>query len=116
VPKVIDSDFVGCTICWWSKYKFGRKIKIPWDHIKSNLSWKTLVQNICRKAFKTLGFIRRTKGRSSNERVKERCYFALVRPHIEYSARIWDPEQKDLIKELDNIQRKAASFVKNCFD
>jgi hypothetical protein len=30
-------------------------------------------------------------------------------------ASIWDPEQKDLIKELDKILRKAARFVKNCF-
>jgi hypothetical protein len=39
----------------------------------------------------------------------------LVRPHLEYVASIWDPEQKDLIKELDKIQRKAARFVKNYF-
>jgi hypothetical protein len=44
--------------------------------------------------------------------VKERCYFALVRPHHEYAASIWDAEEKDLIKELDKIQRKAARFVK----
>jgi hypothetical protein len=49
---------------------------------------------------KKLGFIRRIVGRSSNEKVNERCYFALVRPHLEYAASIWDPEQKDLIKEL----------------
>jgi hypothetical protein len=53
-------------------------------------------------------------GRSSDEVVKERCYFALVRAHLEYAASIWDPERKDLIKELDEIQRKATRLVKNC--
>jgi hypothetical protein len=62
-----------------------------------------------------LGFIWRILGRSSNEKVKERCYFVLVRPHPEYAASIWDPEQKDSIKKLKKIQRKAARFVKNCF-
>jgi hypothetical protein len=61
---------------------------------------------------KNHGFIKRILGRSSNEKVKERCYFALVRPHLEYAARIWDPEQKDLFKELNKIQRKSARFVK----
>jgi hypothetical protein len=91
------------------------KLKYLGVTITSDLSWKTHIQNICGKALKNLGFIRRIVGRSSNEKVKERCYFALVRPHLEYAASIWDPEQKDLIKELDKIQRKAARFVKNCY-
>jgi hypothetical protein len=64
---------------------------------------------------KNLEFIKRIVGISSKEKVKERCYFALVRPHFEYAASIWDPEQKDLTKELDRIQRKTARFVKHCF-
>jgi hypothetical protein len=40
----------------------------------------------------------------------------LVRPLLEYAASIWDHAQKDLIKELDKIQRKAERFVKNCHD
>jgi hypothetical protein len=50
--------------------------------------------------------------RSPNEKAKERCYFALVRPHREYAVKIWDPEQKALTKEFDKIQIKAACFVK----
>jgi hypothetical protein len=91
------------------------KLKYLGITIKSVLSWKTHIQNVCGKELKNLGSIRRIVGRSSNEKVKERCYFALVRPHIEYAASIWDPEQKDLIKELDKIHIKAAHFVKNCY-
>jgi hypothetical protein len=71
---------------------------------------KTHIQNICGKALKNLGIIRHTVGRSSNEKVKERCYFAEVRPHLKYSASIWDPEQKDLIKELE-IRHKEKLHV-----
>jgi hypothetical protein len=80
----------------------------------SDLSWKTHILNICGKALMNLGFIRRIVVRSSNEKVKERCYFPLVRPHLSHAS-IWDPEQKDLTKELDKIQIKVACFVKNCF-
>jgi hypothetical protein len=59
--------------------------------------------------------IKRIVGRSSNESVKERCYFASVRPHLEYATSIWDPEQKDLIKKLEKIQEKAARFAKSCY-
>ena len=54
-------------------------------------------------------------GRFSDEKVKERCYFALIWPHLEYAASIRDPVQKDLIRELNKIQRKAVRFVKNCY-
>jgi hypothetical protein len=48
--------------------------------------------------------------------VEETCCFALVRPHLEYPARIWDPGHKDLIRRLNKIQRKAACFVKNHYE
>jgi hypothetical protein len=62
---------------------------------------------------KKLGFIKRVVGRYSDEKVKETCYFALVRPHLKYAARIWDPGHKDLMLRLNKIQRKDPHFVKN---
>jgi hypothetical protein len=67
------------------------------------------------KALKNLRFIRHVVGGFSDEKVKEGCYFALARPHLDSAASIWDPEQKDLIKELDKIQRKSACFEKKNF-
>ena len=64
---------------------------------------------------KKLGFVKRIVERFLDEKVKERCYFALVRPHLEYAASVWDPVQKDLIRELNEIQRKAARIIKNCY-
>jgi hypothetical protein len=61
------------------------KLKYNGITITCDLSWKTHTKNICGKAMKNIGFIRR------------------VGPHLEYAARIRDHEQKDLTKELDKI-------------
>ena len=83
--------------------------------LTKNLSWSAHIHNICGKAFKKLGFVKRIVGRSE-EKVRERCYFALVRPHLEYACSVWDPAEKCCIKEIEKVQRKAIRFVKNCYD
>jgi hypothetical protein len=70
------------------------------------------IRNTCGKTLKKLGFIKRVVGRYSDEKVKETCYFALVRPHLEYAASIWDHGHKDLIGRLNKLQGKVARFVK----
>jgi hypothetical protein len=44
--------------------------------------------NICGTALNKLGFIKRVVGGYSGEKVKETSYFALVRLHLRYVARI----------------------------
>jgi hypothetical protein len=84
--------------------------------LTSDLSWGKHIRNICGTALKKLGFIKRVLGRYTDQKVKERCYFALVRPHLEYAASIWDPAHKESILQINKIQRKAARFVKNCYE
>jgi hypothetical protein len=82
-------------------------------HVRINSYLKCRI--IFGKALKNIGFIKCIVGGSSNETVRERCFFALVRSYLECATSIWDPEQNDLIKELDRIQRKAARSVKNYY-
>ena len=39
-------------------------------------------------------------------------YTAMVRHHMEYAYRAWNPPLKNDINKLENIQRKASRFVK----
>ena len=68
------------------------------------------VSNICTKANRTLGFLRRNLY-SCPQEVKEAAYKGLVRPVREYSGSVWDPSGVSLQNELEKVQNRAARFV-----
>ena len=82
--------------------------------ISNNLSWNTHIAGITKKANQSLGFIRRNT-KHCPPKTKELAYLTMVRPLIEYCACIWDPHTQKNIRELENIQRRAARIVKNDF-
>lgn len=78
--------------------------------ISGNYKWSDHIDQISKKANRTLGFVRRnTYGCSQH--FKEAAYISLVRPHLEYSSSVWDPHTKSDITKLDRVQRRAARFV-----
>ena len=68
------------------------------------------VSNICTKANRTLGFLRRNLY-SCPQEVKEAAYKGLVRRVLEYSGSVWDPSGVGLQNELEKVQNRAARFV-----
>ena len=38
-----------------------------------------------------------------------------MRPHLEYASPVWDPWIDKHIKQIEDVQRRAARFVKNCW-
>ena len=78
--------------------------------ITNNLRWNTHVSNVCIKANRTLGFLRRNLYACPQE-VKEAAYKGLVRPVPEYSGSVWDPSGVGLQNELEKVQNRAARFV-----
>ena len=58
--------------------------------ITSDLRWNTHVTDVCTKANRTLGFLRRNLY-SCPEEVKEAAYKGLVRPVLDYGSLIRDP-------------------------
>ena len=55
--------------------------------ITNDLRWKTHVSNVCTKANRTLGFLRRNL-HSCPQEVKEAAYKGLVRPVLEYGSSV----------------------------
>ena len=58
--------------------------------ITNDLKWNTHISNVCTKANRTLGFLRRNLY-SCPPDVKEAAYKGLVRPVLEYGSSVWDP-------------------------
>ena len=77
--------------------------------ITSDLRWNTHVSNVCTKANRTLGFLRRNLY-SCPQEVKEAAYKGLV-PVLDYGSSVWDPPGVVLQEELESVQKRAARFV-----
>ena len=58
--------------------------------INSDLKWNSHIRNVCSKAKRTLGFLRRNLF-SCPQDVKEATYKSLVRPILEYGSTVWPP-------------------------
>ena len=78
--------------------------------ITSDLRWNTHVSNVCTKANRTLGFLRRNLY-SCPQEVKEAAYKGLVRPVLDYGSSVWDPPGVVLHEELESVEKRAARFV-----
>ena len=78
--------------------------------ITNDLKWNTHVSNICTKANRTLGFLRRNLSACLQD-VKESAYKGLVRPVLEYGSSVWNPSSILLQEELEKVQKRAARFV-----
>ena len=74
--------------------------------IANDLRGKTHVSNICTKANRNLGFLRRNLY-SCPQEVKEAAYKGLVRPVQDYGSSVWDLLQE----ELESVQKRTARFV-----
>ena len=86
------------------------KTLIPWSKITNDLRWNTHVSNVCTKANRTLGFLRRSLY-SCPQEVKEAAYKGLVRPVLDYGSSVWDPPPPPRCSSPESVQKRAASFV-----
>ena len=78
--------------------------------ITSDLRWNTHVSNVCTKANRNLGFLRRNLY-SCTQEVKEAAYKELIDPVLDYSSSVWDQRGVVLHEELESVQKLAARFV-----
>ena len=80
--------------------------------LNEHLEWTTHTLRTAGKAHTTLSFLERNL-RVVPQHLRERAYFAIVRPALEYASEITDPRLVCDITRLDSVQRHAARFVTN---
>ena len=73
-----------------------------------SMKWNLHIRNVCSKATRTLGFLRRNLF-SCPQDVKEAVYKSMVRPILEYGSTVWDPHFNGLNDELENVQKSQCS-------
>ena len=75
-----------------------------------HLHFNTHIKQITHKANNGLGIIKRTFN-SRDAAVIRLLYTTLVRPILDYSSTIWNPHQMGIIRELENVQRRATKLI-----
>ena len=78
--------------------------------ISHDLRWKKHDYKITKKAFKTLGPLRRTLCPCS-KKVKSRAYQTLVRPQVEFAAEAYIHYNITTADRLEHIKHAADRFV-----
>ena len=75
-------------------------------------AWKDHHKYLLKRAYKTLGLLRRTFHKVSCVQAKKLLYMSLVCSHLLYCSPVWHPQ---FIKDIINIQRRATKFILNDF-
>jgi len=78
--------------------------------ISNDLKWNTHINNVCKKASSTLGFVRRNVQHCPAQ-TRRVAYLALVRSIAWIRSINWDPYTTAEIEKLEKVQRRAAHFI-----
>ena len=79
--------------------------------LTSDMSWSSHSSSCAKKANTQLGFLRRNL-KGCLEPLKQMAYKSLVRLAMEYSSALWDPHLTKDQTTLENIQRRAARWIR----
>lgn len=83
-------------------------------HLRSDLSWNSHIDYVCKKAFQKLWMLK-TKLEFASSDVKLIAFKCLILPTLEYASPVWEPFTNQNIYKLERIQNKAARFIFNCY-
>ena len=72
--------------------------------INTKLSWQPHINNVQKKASKTLGLLKRTLHAASPQ-VRQTAYEVLVRPKLEFARCAWAPHTKTGIQTIERAYK-----------
>lgn len=80
-------------------------------NINSELSFRNHIVLVCKKAFRTLGFVLRQAAGFNNIKAISTLYNALIRSQLEFNSAIWAPHEAKYALMLERIQNKFTRFL-----
>ena len=78
--------------------------------IDKDLSWKTHVSNVRKKAFAAIGCIRRAS-QYLPVKIRKMLYNSLVLPHLDYCSTVWHSCNQTLSQSLERTQNYAMRVI-----
>jgi len=78
--------------------------------IDDRLSWSNHVKELCRKISSVIGALRRIRSLISQSTAIQ-IYNALIQPHFDYCAPVWDGLSSYLGEKLQKLQNRAAKVI-----
>ena len=78
--------------------------------IDTKLRWNNHCCNIAAKATRILNLLKRSMSGCSQQ-AKATAFQALVRPHVEYCAPVWNPHTAKNIETIEKVQKRAARWL-----
>lgn len=76
-----------------------------------DLSFRTHILQVCKKAFRNLGFVIRETREFTNAAAVKALYNALVRSNLETSAITWNPVETKYCQMVERMQNKFTRFL-----
>lgn len=77
----------------------------------SKLLFDAHIDNIIKKATKTLGFILRLSADFRNIKTFKILYCTFIRSHLEYASQIWNPNYSIYIDRIERVQKRFLRFL-----
>ena len=79
--------------------------------ITSNLCWTKHGNNLCSKAKRNLGLLRRTCSFVKNTRQRRSLYLAMIRSQFEHCSSVWAACSNTMLETMESIQKRCVKWI-----
>ena len=79
--------------------------------ITSNLCWTRHCNDLCSKAKRNLGLVRRTCSFVKNTRQRRSLYLAMIRSQFEHCSSVWAASSQTMLETLESIQKRCIKWI-----
>ena len=80
-------------------------------YFSPNLNFSVHINNICRKSFQMIGFIKRVTHDFTNQSTLFTLYNSYIRSKLEYCSQIWSPSSTVHINKIERVQKSFLRYA-----